>query len=87
VAGLPETVIARARAILADLERERAALAPPAATAPAEGESKAVQLGLFPAARDPLLEALAAVDLEGLTPLAALNLLADWQRALRERPS
>jgi DNA mismatch repair protein MutS len=88
VAGLPETVIARARAILADLERERATLAPSPAVAPAEGVvNTAVQLGLFPAARDPLLEALAAVDLEGLTPLAALNLLADWQRALRERPS
>ena len=84
VAGLPETVITRARAILADLERERATLAPTMPVAPVEG---AVQLGLFPAARDPLLEALAAVDLEGLTPLAALNLLADWQRALRERPS
>jgi DNA mismatch repair protein MutS len=84
LAGLPPAVIARAKAILGELERERSelqsAVAPePAATGPA-------QLGLFPPTHDPLLRELAALDLGAMTPLQALNLLADWQQRLKARP-
>ena len=84
LAGLPLAVIARAKAILGELERERSllqsAVAPePAATGPA-------QLGLFPPTHDPLLRELAALDLGAVTPLQALNLLADWQQRLKARP-
>jgi DNA mismatch repair protein MutS len=84
LAGLPPAVIARAKAILGELERERSelqsAVAPePAATGPA-------QLGLFPPTHDPLLRELAALDLGAVTPLQALNLLADWQQRLKARP-
>jgi DNA mismatch repair protein MutS len=87
LAGLPAAVVARAKAILGELESERAALA--AASAPSSAETtgrEAVQLGLFPPGGDPILKDLAALDIGTMTPLAALNLLAEWQRMIRERP-
>ncbi|MDP2627116.1 MAG: hypothetical protein Q8Q58_09450, partial [Candidatus Rokubacteria bacterium] len=81
LAGLPPAVIDRARSILGELESERAALT--AAAAPATDPP--VQLGLFPPSGDPLVRDLAALDVASLTPLQALNLLADWQRQLKER--
>jgi DNA mismatch repair protein MutS len=80
LAGLPAAVVTRAKAILADLESERAALTMAAAPA-----SEPVQLGLFPPGGDPILKDLAALELGATTPLQALNLLAEWQRLLRER--
>ena len=84
LAGLPPAVIARAKAILGELERERSGLQAgggpePPATGPA-------QLGLFPPTHDPLLRELAALDLGAMTPLQALNLLAEWQQRLKARP-
>jgi DNA mismatch repair protein MutS len=87
LAGLPAAVVARAKAILGELESERAALA--AASAPSSPETtglEPVQLGLFPPGGDPILKDLAALDIGTMTPLAALNLLAEWQRMIRERP-
>jgi len=81
LAGLPAAVIARAKAILAELESERAALAAAGGAAPAEP----VQMGLFPSSGHPVLKDLAALDVGSTTPLQALNLLAEWQRLLRER--
>jgi len=84
LAGLPPSVIARAKAILEELERERGELqAAVTPEAPAVGPA---QLGLFPPAHDPLLRELAALDLGAMTPLRALNLLADWQQRLKARP-
>jgi DNA mismatch repair protein MutS len=74
LAGLPAPVIARAKALLAELE-DAGQLRTDA--------SDAVQLGLF--ARpgpDPLLAELASLDLAHLTPLEALNMLAKWQQRL-----
>jgi DNA mismatch repair protein MutS len=74
LAGLPAAVIARSKALLAELE-EAGQLRTDA--------SDAVQLGLFaPAAPDPLLAELASLDLAHLTPLEALNILAKWQQRL-----
>ena len=75
LAGLPEPVLARAREILARLEQE----GPPA---PTPDDSGAGQLALFAAERHPLLQKLAELDLSGLTPLQALNLLSEWQHEL-----
>ena len=83
LAGLPPAVITRARQILAELESL------PPATAGADDATGApahAQLGLFPHASDPLLKELAALDVSALTPLQALNLLADWQQRLRTAP-
>jgi len=79
LAGLPQAVITRAREILAELESQPPASAPP--TAPLQA-----QLGLFPHATDPLLKELAVLDLSSLTPLQALNLLAEWQQRLKAQP-
>jgi DNA mismatch repair protein MutS len=80
LAGVPGEVLARARAILGDLEHEEVGLAqrilaraPPAAGTP-------VQLGLF-STRSPVEEELLALDLDRLSPLDALLAL----RALRDR--
>ena len=84
LAGLPPAVIARAKAILSELERERSGLE--AAVAPEPASGAPAQLGLFPPAHDPLLRELAALDPGAMTPLQALNLLAEWQQRLRARP-
>jgi len=84
LAGLPAAVIARAKAILGELERERSGLE--AAVAPEPPAAGPAQLGLFPPAHDPLLRELAALDVGAMTPLQALNLLAEWQQRLKARP-
>jgi DNA mismatch repair protein MutS len=76
LAGLPKAVIARAREILAELSQN------PGARVPGQLEP-APQLGLFPHAPDPVLKELGALDVSSLTPLAALNLVAEWQQRLK----
>jgi DNA mismatch repair protein MutS len=75
LAGLPAEVIQRARRVLALLEGEqlvRGLDAPPGGKqAPATD-----QLGLFASATHPVVEQLALVDANTLTPLEALSLLA-----------
>jgi len=84
LAGLPTTVLDRAREILAFLEKqhrpEGAASpqqAPPASTAPMPRvkTARALQSSLFAALPDPLLDELRTVQLDSLTPDAALDLL------------
>jgi len=71
LAGLPPEVIARAKALLDELEE--------AGQVRADARD-AVQLGLFAsAAPDPVVTELATLDLAHLTPLEALNLLHKWQ--------
>ncbi|HEU4559286.1 MAG TPA: DNA mismatch repair protein MutS [Longimicrobium sp.] len=77
LAGLPESVVARAREIL--LELETAAAPAPARPAPEPD----VQLGLFGPPVHPAVERLRAVDVERTTPLQALNLLAELAQAAR----
>jgi len=70
LAGLPEKVLRRARRILEDLESGRGPAAP--------GTDR-TQMSLFepaPARPDTLRETLAGIDVNGLTPLEALALLA-----------
>ena len=84
LAGLPAQVIARARTVLALLEGEAEHLVP--ALAPAVAGSKQPraaatspdQLALFtPAARHAVVDRLLGTDVNTLTPLAALQLLAE----------
>lgn len=84
LAGLPPAVITRAKEILGELERERSGLE--AAVGPQPDRGAPAQLGLFPPAHDPLLRELAALDTGSITPLQALNLLAEWQQRLKARP-
>jgi DNA mismatch repair protein MutS len=70
LAGIPDSVTHRARELLRELESGRPRRAKPAA-AP----------GLFDPPRDPLLDELASLQPDGLTPLQALNKLYE----LRDR--
>jgi DNA mismatch repair protein MutS len=78
LAGLPAPLIARARALLAELE---------AAGQRAADVRDAEQLGLFAPPPDPVVAELRRLDLTHLTPIEALNLLAKWQQAVGGRRS
>jgi DNA mismatch repair protein MutS len=82
LAGLPEHVVRRARAILGTLESEHRMV--PGAPPPLEPDTR--QLALFTEpAPDPLMEELKALDLNVLTPLEALNRLAELKRRAEGR--
>ena len=79
LAGLPEGVISRARAVLAQLEGEADRLVPALARgvqATSHGTPSTAQLPLFGVAEHPVLDELRAIDANALTPMAALQLLA-----------
>jgi DNA mismatch repair protein MutS len=79
LAGLPAPVLTRARQILNGLEAGGGAKAP-SASAPEAG--LAGQLDLFATGEHPVLTRLKELDLTGLTPLEALNLLDEFKREL-----
>ncbi|HEV8345729.1 MAG TPA: DNA mismatch repair protein MutS [Vicinamibacterales bacterium] len=83
LAGLPRAVIDRAREILAALERDELTRGgrPSVSGTPSEPQR---QLGLFqpPAPDDRLRGRLAAIDVDRMTPLEALALLAELKRDL-----
>jgi DNA mismatch repair protein MutS len=83
LAGLPAGVVARAREILRALEGEHRMVPGP----PPEASRDPGQLGLFsePARTDPMVEELKSIDVNTLTPLEALNRLADFKRRAGER--
>jgi DNA mismatch repair protein MutS len=79
LAGLPQEVIVRAREVLAEHEAaERVATGhlSPGATPPP------TQLTIFTPISQPVLEKLREVDLNRLTPLDALNLLAELKKEI-----
>ena len=92
IAGLPELVLLRARAILGDLEK--GAALPGGSHASLRGRTRAgrAQLDLFgagaPAEEEapphPALERLRSVDVDRLTPLEALQLVASLRASLVE---
>ncbi len=78
LAGLPGEVVRRARSVLGTLEGEHRMV--PGSPPPLEPDVG--QLALFgePSASDPVVEDLKALDLDTMTPLQALNRLAELQR-------
>ncbi len=74
LAGLPNAVLARARSILVLLEGEH--LAGRGQAKPTGHAGPADQLALFAAAPHPVVERLAAIDVNALTPIDALTTLA-----------
>jgi DNA mismatch repair protein MutS len=91
LAGLPESVLARARAILQSLELGGALPSGAHATLRGRDRSGAAQLDLFGQpvqaaasnAPNPVLETLRAVDPDRLTPLEALQLVAKLREMLK----
>jgi DNA mismatch repair protein MutS len=79
LAGLPHEVIVRAREVLAEheyAEQQATAHLSPGAHPPP------TQLTIFTALSQPVLEKLRDVDLNRITPLEALNLLAELKREI-----
>jgi DNA mismatch repair protein MutS len=83
LAGLPDGVVRRAREILVTLEGDHRVVP----GAPPEAPRDPGQLALFtePAPFDPMVEELRLIDVNALTPLEALNRLADLQRRAEGR--
>lgn len=84
LAGLPPQVTARAREILSNLEKQELDVKGAPVLARKDGESAgAGQLLLFTAQEELALEKLRETDIDKLTPLAALGLLASLQERLK----
>jgi DNA mismatch repair protein MutS len=82
LAGLPDGVVRRAREILGTLEGEHRMVP----GAPPEVARDPGQLALFAEApADPMVEELRLMDLNTLTPLDALNRLAELKRRAEDR--
>jgi DNA mismatch repair protein MutS len=82
LAGLPAPVVARAREILTGLERDELSRGGRPSLSGGGGPSNP-QLGLFQtstAAEDPVVARLRDLDVDNLTPMQALALLAELKR-------
>jgi DNA mismatch repair protein MutS len=88
LAGVPDAVVSRAREVLKTLEGAQGAASARIALPADPGlpRPRDLQMGLFtPAPPHPALDALKALDPNTLTPLEALQRLADLKR-LAETP-
>ncbi len=85
LAGLPAEVIQRARRVLALLEGEQLVRGLGGAPTGKQNSPAPDQLGLFASPTHPVVEQLALVDANTLTPLEALSLLAKLADAARQR--
>jgi DNA mismatch repair protein MutS len=81
LAGLPDEVVKRAREVLAEHENVESRM-----SALLAGDSpvpQAAQLTIFTPLSQPVLERLRELDLNNLTPLEALNLLAELKKQVQ----
>jgi len=92
LAGLPELVLARAKVILGELERGAALPSGARASMRAKSRAGRPQLDMFDAPapapepeKNQVIEMLRAVDIDRLTPLEALQLLASLRTMSRAR--
>ncbi|HEU4752437.1 MAG TPA: DNA mismatch repair protein MutS, partial [Armatimonadota bacterium] len=82
LAGLPEPVIFRAREVLKDLEAGSSGVngGLPARGAQVSEQRQRVQLNLFEAEENPVVEELRKLDLTTMTPIEALTVLYQLQK-------
>jgi DNA mismatch repair protein MutS len=84
LAGLPGSVTARAREVLSNLEKQELDVQGAPVIARRRGESAGEgQLLLFTGSEELVLEKLRGADLDHMTPIAALSLLASLQERLK----
>jgi DNA mismatch repair protein MutS len=84
LAGLPAGVTARAREILGNLEKQELDVRGAPVLARHAGESAGTgQILLFSSSEELVLEKLREVDVDNLTPIAGLSLLASLQGRLK----
>lgn len=81
LAGLPPQVIERAQQVLHTLESDQVTSISP----DAKSVGPPMQLQLFEAAPDPLIDALKGLDLDSMTPMEALTWLNEAKRKAGER--
>jgi DNA mismatch repair protein MutS len=88
LAGVPKEVNERAKQVLAHLEQEHLDQAgkPKAASVKRKQRRGDLQLTLFAPYDHPVVEKLRELDVNQLTPLAALQLLQEYQQAVKEEP-
>jgi DNA mismatch repair protein MutS len=84
LAGLPASVVARAQEILRNLERSEFDREgrPRLAHSPAEAPTGSRQLSLFSGPEEGVLRELRGLELDNLTPMQALQLLAEIRKRL-----
>jgi len=82
LAGLPNEVVVRAREVLAEHESSEHRLSGHLTPGSSEAPERPTQLTIFTPLSQPVLEKLREVDLDRLTPLEALNLLAELKRQI-----
>ena len=90
LAGLPRTVVVRAKQVLESLEAQDLSAGNGSAVAHKTGTRAGPQLHLFAAGPAPspvesdVLDAIRSICVDDVTPRAALDLIAEWQEALRQ---
>ena len=82
LAGLPNEVVVRAREVLAEHESSEHRLSGHLTPGSSAEPERPTQLTIFTPLSQPVLERLREVDLNRLTPLEALNLLAELKRQI-----
>ncbi len=82
LAGLPNEVVVRAREVLAEHESSEHRLSGHLTPGSSEAPERPTQLTIFTPLSQPVLEKLREVDLNRLTPLEALNLLAELKKEI-----
>jgi DNA mismatch repair protein MutS len=86
LAGLPDSIITRAREILANLEQgELDEAGMPRIARERRAKAPAPQLGLFLPKESRVLDELSALDVERMTPMDALNALARLAARLKKQ--
>jgi DNA mismatch repair protein MutS len=83
LAGLPDEVVHRAREVLAEHESAESRLSAQIAGDNSNSEARRAQLTIFTPLSQPVLERLRELDLDRLTPLEALNLLAQLKEQVQ----
>jgi DNA mismatch repair protein MutS len=82
LAGLPNEVVVRAREVLAEHESSERRLSSHLTPGSSAEPERPTQLTIFTPLSQPVLEKLREVDLNRLTPLEALNLLAELKKEI-----
>ena len=82
LAGLPHEVVVRAREVLAEHESSERQLSSHLTPGSSAEPERPTQLTIFTPLSQPVLEKLREVDLNRLTPLEALNLLAELKKEI-----
>jgi len=87
LAGVPDEVCSRAEEILANIERHELKISgdPVMQTPPAANAERINQLDLFRAPADEISDRLRRLDIDGLTPREALELLAELHEKVHEK--